>query len=102
MENLIKKIRTALSDFAPKIKVILFGSEARGDSKEYSDIDLMIIYSGDTISWQDEKEILTPLYALEFENGKIISPHLVTSKEWENLSRQSTFYHEVLKDGIVL
>lgn len=102
MEVILKKIKTTLHKVAPKAKIILFGSQARNESHEGSDIDLMVILKQNSITRQEEKNILSPLYAIEFETGKIISPIVITEKEWEKASRQTTFYHEVMKDGILL
>ena len=100
--NLLEKIKSIFKQVAPNAKVILFGSQARGDANEESDIDLMVILDQESISSDDENKIFTPLYALEVESGKIISPHLITSHEWAKTARRSTFYHEVMNEGIIL
>jgi predicted nucleotidyltransferase len=41
-DSLISEIVTALRPFEPE-KVILYGSSARGETDEYSDIDLVVI-----------------------------------------------------------
>lgn len=102
IDELLERIKVIIRQVAPQAKVILFGSQARGDAKEESDIDLMVILDQESISWEEEKVVTTPLYALEFETGKIISPHVITAKEWENAAHKTTFYHEVMNDGIVL
>ena len=102
MEDILEKIKSIFREVAPKAKVILFGSQARGDAKEGSDVDLMVIVDKETLTFDEEMKIAAPLYSLEFETGKIISPHIVTSKEWENASRRTTLYYEVMTQGIVL
>lgn len=102
IDELIERIKNIIKQVAPQAKVILFGSHARGEAKEGSDIDLMVILDKDNLSWEEERVVTTPLYTLEFETGKIISPHVITAKEWEKAAHRTTFYHEVMKDGIVL
>ena len=46
-DELIKILRSRLSDLPSAIKVILlFGSVARGEVRERSDIDLLVLYEG--------------------------------------------------------
>ncbi len=36
-------VRILLRDYGPVEKILLFGSEARGEADEYSDIDLIVV-----------------------------------------------------------
>lgn len=101
-EKLLASIKKIFKDVAPNAKVILFGSHARNDAKEGSDVDLMVILDQKSISWEDENKIFTPLYALEVESGKIISPHIITEEDWAKTAHRSTFYHQVMNEGILL
>lgn len=101
-QEIIRRIKDIINQVAPQAKVILFGSQARGDAKEGSDIDLMVILNQDSISLEEERAVTTPLYKLEFESGKIISPHVITAHDWELAARRTTFYYEVMKDGIII
>ena len=102
IESVIERIKEIIKQVAPQAKLILFGSQARGDAKEGSDVDLMVILEQQTITLEEERAITTPLYALEFETGKIISPHVITASDWEKAALRTTFYHEVMKDGVIL
>ena len=50
-------------------KIILFGSYARGDNKENSDVDILILKKG----LKNERELTNSLY-MEFFNKKISIP----------------------------
>lgn len=102
MDIIINRIKSIIKEVAPAAKVILFGSQARGEAHDGSDVDLMVILKQDKITRNEEKEILSHLYGIEFETGKIISPIIITENEWEKASLKTTFYHEVMKDGIIL
>ena len=99
MVNHLKKL---IKGVAPAAKAILYGSEARGDAKSGSDIDLLILIDKEKVSPQEEDTITTPIYDLEIESGIIISPIVMTRKAWEAAKRQTMFYYNVMKDGVLL
>lgn len=82
--------------------VILFGSFARGDNKKYSDIDILILVDQDKISYSDEKRIKYPLYDLEFDTGKVISPIVMSRKDWETRHSITPFYKNLKREGVLL
>lgn len=86
----------------PKAKVVLYGSQARDEADENSDFDILIVVDKALISNEDEKLLKYPLYDIEFDTGHIISPFVVSKKDWETKHKITPFYDNVLKDGIVL
>lgn len=100
--EIIKAIRAILKNVAPDAKAILFGSEARGDAKPDSDVDLLILVDGDKMTLADEEAIMLPLYELELKTGISISPIVMLKKLWENRPFKTPFYINVMNEGIVL
>lgn len=100
--EIIKAIRAILKNVAPDAKAILFGSEARGDAKPDSDVDLLILVDGDKMTLADEEAITLPLYELELKTGISISPIVMLKKLWENSPFKTPFYINVMNEGIVL
>ena len=98
----VQVIQAILHQVAPDATAILFGSEARGDARQDSDIDVLVLLDKEKISLHDRREITYPLYDVELETGIIISPIVFTKKQWENLQSITPFYHNVMKEGIVL
>lgn len=43
MRNVDELVKTIVEGYGPVEKILLFGSAARGDADEYSDVDLIII-----------------------------------------------------------
>ena len=78
--EILSRIKQIVNNTEPLATVILYGSFARGDNKKYSDIDILILVDKDKISYSDEKRIKYPLYDLEFDTGKIISPIVCNRK----------------------
>ena len=46
-EHIVNQIREIVHRVAPTAKTILYGSEARGDAREDSDIDLLVLLDND-------------------------------------------------------
>jgi predicted nucleotidyltransferase len=101
-KNILFKIKSLIKEIEPDAKIILFGSTARGDSKENSDIDLLILVNKNHISRKEEKRIKYPLYDLEFDTGQIISPFIISALEWENKHSFTPLYKNIKEEGIEL
>ena len=100
--NILFRIKSLVREIEPDAKIILFGSTARGDSMEDSDIDLLILVNKNHISRKEEKRIKYPLYDLEFDTGLIISPLIISALEWENKHSFTPLYKNIKEEGIEL
>ncbi len=100
--TILHQIKTSVSTTASNAEVILYGSRARGDNRDDSDFDILILLNQETISREDEQRIKYPLYDIEFETGFLISPLVLSKQEWEQKHRITPFYENIVKDGIVL
>ena len=101
-QNLIlKQIKETVLGVEPNATLILYGSRARGDNKEDSDIDLIILVDKDKITREEEIKITYPIYDIEFKTTMPISTILYTKYEWAN-HKITPFYENVLNDGKVL
>ena len=100
--DVVEQIRKIIHEIAPTAKAILFGSEARGEARSDSDIDLLILVDGEKMSLEQEESITLPLYELELKTGVTISPIIMLKKLWENRPFKTPFYINIVNEGIVL
>ncbi len=101
-DDIIVQIKETVRSIVSNATVILYGSYARGDYHSESDIDLLILLDKTKITRADEKRVKYPLYDIEFDTGKIISPLVLSKKEWETRHKITPFYENVMKEGIKL
>lgn len=101
-DHLLKLIKASVKATDPKAVVILYGSFARGDYREDSDVDLLVLVDQDKLTRVDVKRIKYPLYDIEFETGTIISPLIFSKHDWEKRHRITPFYENVTREGKVL
>jgi predicted nucleotidyltransferase len=94
-------IRMLKSEFSVS-KIILFGSKARGDHDEHSDIDLLVVASK-LLHWKEEKAIVGALFDIGMEYDVIFSPLFTSVDEWENgIFTEFPVYQEISRDGAVV
>ena len=98
----MKKIKNSVKETAPNATIILYGSQARGDHKKSSDVDILILLDKEKITREDEKRVKYPLCDIEFETGTMISPLVLTKSDWETRHKITPFYDNVIRDGILL
>jgi predicted nucleotidyltransferase len=98
--EVVNQISKAIRKVAPTATAILYGSEARGDARSDSDIDVLILLDGDKMSLKREMEVTGPLNEIEWQTGVLVSPTVMLRKQWENMPFKTPFYINVMNEGI--
>lgn len=84
-------------------KVIVYGSYARGDYKEQSDVDVMILVdlSEDEIK-KVENDVYDIAFEIEMETGVDISPVIKNEVQYEYWVDVLPYYRNVREEGVVV
>lgn len=102
-DDILSSIRQVLNSVAPDASAILYGSQARGDARPDSDVDLLILipdnYSGSEFV-RRKLDISGRLYDLSLSLGIDISPLILVPKVF--FARETPFTRNVMKEGIAL
>jgi len=90
------QIVSAYMPFKPE-RIILFGSHARDDADQYSDIDLIIVYS----TLKPFLDRLKELY-ISWEIPKAVDILAYTPEEYQKMMLDNSFLQDAVNEGEVL
>jgi len=85
------------------LRVIIFGSYARGEETMDSDLDILVIAAEK--SRKLEEQIFDIAYEIMWEHNftPLISLEIMTGEHWQLLKNKNTsFYRNIQREGIIL
>ncbi len=91
--HLVKNYNNPVKD------VILFGSQARGDSQKFSDYDVLIVLDND-YSGKDENIILYLCYDIDLKFDILLDVHIISVKELNSVRGRQPIFQKAIKSGI--
>lgn len=96
-QNIPQLVSQTIRKIDPDAEVVLFGSQARGDSHDESDWDFLII--SDKLAQKEEKRKLrNVLLDIELEQEVIISQIVMTHNDWKN-STGLPLHEDIINEG---
>lgn len=101
-------LRDALLDYRSRLelelprrirRVVLFGSWARGEAHEDSDVDVVVLIAGATS--RERLRAIEIGAEVGFDHRLIIEPVVLADAQWDELERRErAFPREIARDGI--
>jgi predicted nucleotidyltransferase len=88
--------------FGPRLReIVLFGSRARGDAHEDSDIDVCVVVDG--LTWQEARDVDAVTADVLERHDVLVSPLVLSSERMDLLrSRERLIAAEIARDGVAL
>ncbi len=97
--KIAKELKQKLSAVTQIIDFRVFGSRARGDEDEYSDLDIFL--EVESLNQELEERISEAVWEVGFEHLIVISPLIFTRYELENTAlRASPIVENIVEEGI--
>jgi uncharacterized protein len=94
-----EELKKRLSDVLELLDFRVFGSRARGDADEYSDLDIFL--EVESLDKQRKDKIYDIVWEVGFKHYLVISPLIFTRDEIENSPlRSSSIVKSVTEEGI--
>jgi len=100
-EALLRRVRLLLGNaFGQRLRgMVLYGSEARGEAREDSDIDFLVLLEGPVDHSSDSRRCIRALYDLVLELERPIHAKPVDVKRYE--TQALPLYRRARQEGIL-
>jgi len=100
--RLLAECKAAIEEVAPDASLILYGSRARGDAREDSDYDMLVLVDRQP-DMELEQAIVNRLVPLEVRTGKVLTVLVYSRSQWDSaLYRAMPFHKNVTCEGVLL
>jgi len=97
-QEITYKVKESIKMLDPQARIILFGSRARGDYKNNSDWDFVILTSLQ-VNEHFKKQIRVSLIDTELDAEEVISALIYSQNQWNDY-KLTQLYKNIAKEGI--
>lgn len=100
--SILDKVKSAVGSIEPEASLILFGSRSRGQEREDSDWDFLVLVDGAVNSVRTDR-IRHALYEIEWATGQVISSIVRSRSVWTEHGRRGVPLNRAIeRDGVLL
>jgi|GEM_PF-270885 len=83
-----------------EMQIVLYGSQARADAEQDSDLDLLVLVP-DSVNLTQKRAIHDAIYEIGLDNDVVVSVIITTHRQWESPVTQSLpLYKNITQEGI--
>lgn len=100
-KRIFQKMKDVVLGIDSSAEIILFGSRARGDFKEDSDYDFLILTKNE-VNHKFRTRIFNAVYDVQLEEEVITQEVIRNKDEWETKHTITPLYYQISNDGIKL
>ena len=94
-----RELKKRVSKFTPLIDFRLFGSRARGDADDYSDMDIFMEF--ETVDRELKNMVKNAAWEMTLESGIVVTTLLFSRHEIENSPlRSSPIVRVIMEEGV--
>ncbi len=100
--DLLADCKAAIHQIAPEAQVILYGSRARGDARDDSDYDLLVLVERN-VDMALERAIVNGLVPLEGHAGKALTALVYNRLQWDSPQYRAMPLHQnITREGLIV
>lgn len=99
IRDILKEFREELENlYENRLKIILYGSWARGDATGDSDIDMVIVLEGKVIPGKEIDRMIDIITEINLKHGVLISIYPVSEEDYSTIN--SPLLINVRREGV--
>jgi predicted nucleotidyltransferase len=98
-EQFLQEVKRYVHEIDPQAEVWLFGSRARGDAREDSDWDFLVL-TDKTVDQRLKNQMRERFYEVELHSNKLIGSVIHSKQEWEDNHRATPLYRNIKRDSV--
>ncbi len=102
LDIVLKELRQQLTDYYEDklYKVILYGSHARGEAVDGSDVDVLVVLNGDVHPYQEIVNTEVIISEISLENNTVITCVFVSRDRYE--THRGPLLQNIRREGVVI
>lgn len=101
-QTMSEQIKQNVHEVDATAQVWLYGSRARGEAREDSDWDVLVLSSKDKLTFKEEETFMNHICELMVETGQAIQLFAYGMKDWHANHSVTPFYKNVQSEAILL
>lgn len=101
-QKMLNLIKQNIHEVDPTAEVWLYGSRVRGDARDDSDWDILVLSSKDKLSFKEEEKFMDHICNLMVNTGQAIQLFAYGAKDWHTRHAITPFYQNIQKEAVLL